>query len=163
MSDDTMFPVYTFPLKNNEHRVIDGDTVEVHLDRGWGDRKKTALRLNGLDAPESRTRKNLLERQAGKLVTKVVLKWFEDQGNRQLYASSDTRPKYAGRTVGRIWAGGYGQCLNTYLVDQGLVVEYHGGKKAAWSQTKLKAVIRAANKILNDDAVTELGDLARDD
>lgn len=150
MTDDTMFPVYTFPLKNNEHRVVDGDTVVVVIDRGWGDRKKTALRLNSIDAPESRTRKNLLEREAGKLVTKVVLKWFEDHKDSQLFASSDERPKYAGRTVGRIWTGSYGTgtCLNTYLIEQGLVTEYHGGKKAKWTNTRLKGIIAKAKVIL---------------
>lgn len=160
-TDDNLFPIYTFPLKDNTHRVIDGDTVVVVIDRGWGDRKKTSLRLGGIDAPESRTRKNLLEREAGKLVTRVVLKWFEDHAKAQLYASSDAKPKYAGRTVGRIWAVSVRNCLNTYLVEEGLVVEYHGGKRAAWTKKKLKAIIAKANKILNDDAVTHLGDLAR--
>lgn len=155
MTTDSLFPVFTFPIKDNEHRVVDGDTVVVVMDRGWGDRKKTALRLNGLDAPESRTRKNLLERQAGKLVTKVVLKWFEDHAKAQLYASSDAKPKYAGRTVGRIWAVSARNCLNTYLVEEGLVREYYGGKKGFWGQRILKGIIKKAEAILHDEETND--------
>jgi hypothetical protein len=55
------------------YRVKDGDTVQVCLDRGFDNAPKvTGLRINGIDAPEKSTRKNLLEREAGGLVKRVA-------------------------------------------------------------------------------------------
>jgi endonuclease YncB( thermonuclease family) len=69
-------PLFACPLKKNTYRVIDGDTVEVLLDRGWWETKQTALRLWGLNAPESRTRR-AEEKQAGLLVKDLVCRWLE--------------------------------------------------------------------------------------
>ena len=70
-------PLFRFPVKDNDVRVIDGDTIKVLLDRGFGDRKLVSVRVFGTDAPESRTRQNLQERYAGKLVGLVSRRWFE--------------------------------------------------------------------------------------
>ena len=44
---DFIFPVLSF-------RVIDGDSVEVVIDRGWDEHKKMVCRLSGVDCPERR-------------------------------------------------------------------------------------------------------------
>lgn len=141
-------PRFRNPLKNDTYRVIDGDTVECLLDRGWGETKLTAVRLFGIDAPESTTRQNLLERRAGELVKKVVLKWFSENGN-MLYASSESKPKYEGRSVGRIWSGVFENELTYYLSAHGLVRPYFGGTKGEWSDDSLLAIIERAEAILS--------------
>ena len=42
-------------------RVIDGDTIEVLLDKGFGNMKIERLRLAGVDTPELRPRKGTPE------------------------------------------------------------------------------------------------------
>ncbi len=145
-------PLFKYPVK--ELTVVDGDTVKVLLDRGWGDFKKTSLRINGIDSPESRTRKNLLEREAGKLVTRVVQGWVDAWRRREaiFYATSEEKPKYHGRTVGSLFCtlGSLTENLSDYLWDLELVRPYLGGKKLAWSDKELNRIIRTANEILED-------------
>ena len=48
-------------------RVVDGDTVDVDIDLGFGVwLKKQRVRLYGIDTPESRTR-DLVEKKFGKM------------------------------------------------------------------------------------------------
>lgn len=143
-------PRFRNPLKENTYRVIDGDTVEVLLDRGWGETKLTALRLHGIDAPEKSTRKNLLERQAGILVKEVVEKWMAGVSE-QLYASSEVKPKYEGRTIGRLWSGDFardGSELTAFLLAGGFVRAYHGKKREPWTDDLLSAIIARADEYL---------------
>jgi hypothetical protein len=151
-------PRFRNPLKDNTYRVIDGDTVEVLLDRGWGETKLTALRLHGLDAPESKTRQNLLEREAGGLVAEVVRWWMSDHQGEQLYASSEVKPKYEGRTIGRLWSGEWsrdGSELCAFLLAGGFVREYSGKKREPWSDEQLHAIIAKAQDYLEQQPPVE--------
>ena len=133
--------LFAFPLRKNEYRIIDGDTIEVMLDKGDNDYKLTKVRLNGLDSPESRTRRKL-EKQAGLLVKQVVSVWLEKRKvDKCFYASSDEKPKYAHRRVGRIWADDESDCLNEYLLKLEIVKEYHGGTKEKYTDEELKVII----------------------
>ena len=46
-------------------RVVDGDTIDVHIDLGFSVWHKARVRMLGIDTPESRTR-NLAEKALGK-------------------------------------------------------------------------------------------------
>lgn len=139
---------FLYPIKDSIHRVIDGDTVEVVLDRGFNDTKKISVRLLGLNAPESRTRR-ALEKEAGLLVKQIVLKWFEVNGEAKLFATSEERPKYAGRAVGKIWAECEATgCLNTHLLSLGVVKVYEGGSRG-FSEEELTEIISKSNEFLN--------------
>ena len=153
-------PRFRNPLKGNIYRVIDGDTVEVLLDRGWGDSKLTALRIQGVDAPEKSTRKNPLERRAGRLVMWVVVKWMADRESEgeQFYASSEVKPKYEGRTIGRLWAGDFarnGSELSEFLLAGGFVRPYSGATRTPWPDDQLHAIITAAEVFVDPPAPTE--------
>jgi len=144
-------PRFCNPLKDNTYRVIDCDTVEVLLDRGWQETKLTALRILGTDAPESTTRQDLLEREAGKLVAKVTEKWMASHGGAMFYASSEVRPKYSGRTIGRIWPEGgleTGNELSAFLLAGGFVRAYYGTKREDWSAEELNPIIAKAKAYL---------------
>ena len=146
-------PPFRWPLKDNEIRVIDGDTVEVKADRGWKDTKVVSVRILGTDAPESNTRQNLLERQAGKLVTRVVQLWVDrwlTEGV-QFFASSEDRPKYANRVIGRLWADSLerpGAELSAFLLVGGFARPYQGGKRPEWSDQDLDAIIKRCRAYL---------------
>jgi endonuclease YncB( thermonuclease family) len=126
------------------YRVKDGDTVQVCLDRGFDNAPKvTGLRINGIDAPEKSTRKNLLEREAGGLVKRVAEKWIAEQASTgdQFFASSDKLSKYANRTIGRLWCGEIGRELGGFLLAGGFVRAYTGKKREAWTAAELDPII----------------------
>ena len=53
-------------------RVVDGDTVDVDIDLGFGVwLRKQRVRLHGIDTPESRTR-DLEEKHYGKLASQYI-------------------------------------------------------------------------------------------
>ena len=59
-------------------RVVDGDTVDVDIDLGFGVwLHKERVRLYGIDTPESRTR-DLEEKKYGKLATKFVENFLDE-------------------------------------------------------------------------------------
>lgn len=109
-------------------RVVDGDTIDVHLDLGFSVMlKKQRIRLYGLNTPESRTR-DLEEKQYG-LAAKARLKELLENGETlSLRTAIDkkARGKY-GRILGTIFADGVN--LNDLLIEEGHAIEYFGGTK----------------------------------
>tara|TARA_B100000614_G_C14396345_1_gene431887 strand:+ start:293 stop:757 length:465 start_codon:yes stop_codon:yes gene_type:complete len=150
-------PLFVFPFKDNDYRVIDGDSVDVIFDRGWKATKGTNQRLLGLNAPEVRTRRSL-EKQAGLWVKDLVIKWFADRKETKwFYATSEERPKFFGRTVGRIWAEDPSDCLNDYLLGLGVVKPYEGGKREAFTDEELTHIIEIADREINGNAERRSG------
>ena len=134
--------LFLYAVKKDTHEIIDGDTIRVTLDRGFSDKKeRVSLRFAGLNAPETRTR-NLLEKEAGFLVKEVVIRWVEDRKDKQFYVTSDSKPKFYSRAIGRFWTGpddllenfgkisAFEDCLNTFLLDLKVVKAYTGGKRS---------------------------------
>jgi endonuclease YncB( thermonuclease family) len=147
---ELQFPIYTCPVLNWE--VIDGDTVKCLIDRGWNDRKVTYLRLDGVDTPEVRTR-DVLHKEAGNAAKAVAEHWIVelDKASGAFYASSDEKPKFYGRTVGRLFCVMDGMkvfdTLNSYLLSVKVAKPYEGGKRE-WTEAELTAVIKAAGELL---------------
>lgn len=112
-------------------RWVDGDTVDVDIDLGFGvwlDSQR--VRLYGINTPESRT-KNLEEKKLG-LAAKDFCKNFCKEGEPAILKCKtyDSKGKY-GRILGEIWSAGEfaDKSLNEYLVDKGHAVRYYGGKR----------------------------------
>ena len=104
-------------------RVIDGDTIDVHIDLGFEVQlTKQRVRLAGIDTPESRTR-NLEEKKLG-LAAKERLK---ELCGEELQLLSLGKGKY-GRILG-IPHTKEGQDICQILINEGHAVEYWGGKK----------------------------------
>ena len=104
-------------------RVVDGDTVDVILDLGFGLFKKERVRVAGVDTPEKRTR-NLKEKKLGYDATHFAERWFAKEGGITVKTSKDG--KY-GRMLGHFWNGE--ECFNTQLVELGYAFEYWGETK----------------------------------
>jgi micrococcal nuclease len=107
-------------------RVIDGDTVDVDIDLGFGVwLKKQRVRLNGIDTPESRTR-DLAEKKLG----------LEAKARLQELCIGDFKVKSLGKgKYGRILGIPYtheGKDICQMLIDEGHAVAYDGGKKKQW-------------------------------
>ena len=104
-------------------RVVDGDTVDVDIDLGFGVwMHKERVRLYGIDTPESRTR-DLAEKALGKKASARL----KALCGKKLKIKSLGKGKY-----GRILAIPYtedGRDICQILIKEGHAVEYDGGTK----------------------------------
>ena len=79
-------------------KVVDGDTVDVDIDLGFGVwMRKQRIRLYGIDTPESRTR-DLEEKKYGLAAKDFLVKWT-NAGGLVLKTHKDDRGKF-GRILG---------------------------------------------------------------
>ena len=122
--------MYTYKAKLD--RVVDGDTIDVHIDLGFDVSVKKRVRFVGMNAPESRTR-DLKEKALG-LAAKDRVKAILAE-NPSFTLESTELGKY-GRVLGNIHISildGTERltqiCLNDQLIKEGHAVEYHGGKR----------------------------------
>jgi len=127
-------------------RVVDGDTVDIDIDLGFGVMlKDERVRIMGIDTPESRTRdkvekvfglaaKERLKKLLGK---KSVLKCKED----------DSKGKF-GRILGDFTTND-GRMVTDVLVEEGHAVAYFGGSK---EEIQAKHLVNR-EKLLREGAV----------
>lgn len=113
----------TYIYRCEVDRVVDGDTIDVHIDLGYSViLKKQRLRLAGIDTPESRTR-NKAEKVLGLAAKDRLIALCGDE----IFIKSLGKGKY-----GRILAVPYtsdGTDICKTLISEGHAVEYWGGKK----------------------------------
>jgi micrococcal nuclease len=100
-------------------RVVDGDTIDARVDLGFNVWIECRVRLQGIDAPETRTR-NLEEKQAG-LKTKAFLHAIMEECEHNFVLKSHGVGKY-GRCLGTIYVEG--ENINERLLAEGLAKEY---------------------------------------
>ena len=104
-------------------KVIDGDTVDVDIDLGFGVwLKKQRIRLYGIDTPESRTR-DLEEKKYGLVAKAFVLAHLPLGSTRTLTTVQDKTGKY-GRILGTIMLPDRKISLNQMLLDEGHATVY---------------------------------------
>ncbi len=108
-------------------KVIDGDTIEVDFDLGFGVwLRNQRIRLTGIDTPESRT-SNKEEKVRGDL-SKAKLKEILTVGKRIVITTSiDPNEKY-GRILGTI-TNEQGVNVNKWLIENNYAVVYTGQNK----------------------------------
>ena len=108
-------------------RVVDGDTVDVDIDLGFGMwMHKERIRLHGIDTPESRT-SNKVEKKYG-MLAKKFLKEALTKGKKIVIKTykGDETGKF-GRILGDIFIDG--KSVNSALCKAGHAVEYYGQSK----------------------------------
>ena len=113
-------------------RVVDGDTVDVDIDLGFGVwMHKERVRMMGIDTPESRTR-DRVEKAFG-LASKDRLKELLPIGSIQVLkteidrSGEDKKGKF-GRILGDFLVDDDRRCTDI-LVEEGHAVAYFGGSK----------------------------------
>ena len=107
-------------------RVVDGDTVDVDIDLGFGVwMKKQRIRLYGVDTPESRTR-DAEEKVLGNLAKNFVQVRLPVGSNQVLRTKLDGKGKF-GRILGEFVIGE--TTLNSLLIESNNAVKYHGQSK----------------------------------
>lgn len=145
-------PLYLFYVKEIV-RVIDGDSIECMLDHGSNWSQKINFRLNGLNAPETRTR-DKAEKEAGTLVKQITTHWVNSQ-TKPFYITSDVNPKFSNRLIGKFLVLESEENLelkfsqlNSFLLDLGVVKPYAGGKRE-FTQEELQVIITKAKAYLD--------------
>tara|TARA_Y100000593_G_C4268962_1_gene316330 strand:+ start:783 stop:1193 length:411 start_codon:yes stop_codon:yes gene_type:complete len=124
-------------------RVVDGDTVDVDIDLGFGMiYKKQRVRMKGIDTPESRTR-DLVEKKFG-LASKEFLK--EQLKDKDIELVSHDKGKF-GRILGELFVGSSAYSINKTMIDNHHAVLYDGQSKEDIE----------ANHLKNRERLTEQG------
>ena len=115
-----------YEYKVNILKVVDGDTVDVDIDLGFGVwMKKQRIRLYGVDTPESRTR-DAEEKVFGNLAKNFVQVRLPVGSNQVLRTKLDGKGKF-GRILGEFVIED--TTLNRMLIETSNAVEYHGQSK----------------------------------
>jgi len=131
--------LYEYKVHSVE-KTIDGDTVDLIIDCGFGILSKQRVRLDGIDTPESATR-NVQEKVLGLETKQFVDRWLREQKTLRVRTRKDADDKY-GRLLATVW-GDTQECLNEIMVRDGWAWAYSGGKKeknfAVLAETRLKA------------------------
>lgn len=92
-------------------KVVDGDTIDVVLDRWHGDQSKKRLRLLGVDCPEMRA-------PGGEEAKAFALGFLTRDVANPLTVQTAKQDRW-GRTLAYVWRKRDGACLNTALRDAG--------------------------------------------
>ena len=120
-------------------KIIDGDTVDVDINLGFGVwLKKERIRMFGIDTPESRTR-DLEEKKYGKAAKEFITGMLDDEGGIVLKTRKDKEGKY-GRILGELWrtTDFADKSINDYMIEKHHAVAYHGQSKESIEEEHIK-------------------------
>ena len=113
-------------IKSQDLKVVDGDTIDVDIDLGFGVwMQNQRIRMYGIDTPESRTSDDV-EKVYGNAAKDFLVKWT-NSGDLTLKTFKDGKGKY-GRILGEIWYNGEHN-INQLLIENHHAVAYHGQSK----------------------------------
>ena len=114
-------------------RVVDGDTIDAHIDLGFDVHVKKRIRLAGINAPESRTR-NKIEKKLWLAAKERLIQILEGAAD-VFELESHECGKY-GRVLGSLHINKLAGkdvltqvCINDMLVKEGHAMVYDGGKR----------------------------------
>ena len=122
-------------------KIIDGDTVDVDIDLGFGVwLHKERIRLYGIDTPESRTR-DLEEKKFG-LKAKELVETFMPVGSIQTLITEKDKSGKFGRILGKFKVHEPNLdryvILNEFMVDNHHAVKYNGKSKIEIAEEHLR-------------------------
>jgi micrococcal nuclease len=121
-----------YEYRCNVVKIIDGDTVDVDIDLGFGVwMRKQRIRMYGIDTPESRTR-DLEEKKYGLAAKDFLTGLLDDEGGIVLKTHKDGKGKF-GRILGELWrtTDHADQSINDYMIEKHHAVRYMGQSKDA--------------------------------
>ena len=112
-------------------KIVDGDTVDVDIDLGFGVwLKNERVRIMGIDTPESRTR-DKVEKIFGLAAKDRVEELIKKDTILKTFAAKDgedMKGKF-GRILGDFYIESEGKLLTEVMIDEGHAVPYHGQSK----------------------------------
>ena len=137
-------------------RVIDGDTVDVDIDLGFGVwMRKERVRILGIDTPESRTR-DLQEKVYGNLAKDFVKRFLPVGSVQSLQTEKDKTGKF-GRILGKflVYDAKTDSLLHLgdIMIREHLAVKYEGQSKEDIAEqhiaNRLKVVKFSSEKVID--------------
>ena len=108
-------------------KVVDGDTVDVDIDLGFGVwLKDERVRIMGIDTPESRTRN-----KAEKVLGLAAKKRMKELCGKEIYVESLNRGKLDkyGRLLANMFTKDSKENICKTLIKEGHAIKYNGSKK----------------------------------
>ena len=133
------------PVPAFVERVVDGDTLVVRARIWLGQELRVMVRINGIDAPEMRSRckeERQLALSARRFVKTLV-------GQRKITLSHIRQGKYAGRVIAEV-TDKSGSLLSARILKARMARPYHRGRRKSWCSKKSprykKAQIRDVSK-----------------
>ena len=123
-----------FEYKCKLVKVVDGDTVDVDIDLGFGVwLQNQRIRLYGIDTPESRT-SDAEEKKYGLAAKERMQEWL-DGGNLKIVTHKDAKGKY-GRILGELYT--FDTNVNVSINVPGLPVTLPSVSiRAMWNSSNL--------------------------
>lgn len=110
-------------------RVVDGDTIDLLVNLGYGVFFRVRVRLFGVDTPETYgVKKTSDEYKAGKIATQFTKDWVKYYDDKVTVCGNHGTGKY-GRWLMEICPPAEGKSLNKALIDSGNAKAYLGGKR----------------------------------
>ena len=132
-------------------KVVDGDTVDVNIDLGFGVwMKKERVRLYGIDTPESRTR-DLAEKAFGLKAKDFLVEQLE-MGTPVLKTHKDAKGKF-GRILGELLYIDNEETGSMVNINQLMITEHHAVKYHGQSKDDIAAQHLVNRELLNEAAV----------
>ena len=117
-------------------RVVDGDTVDIDIDLGFGIwMHKERVRIHGIDTPESRTR-DLQEKKYG-LAAKEFVKKFLPVGSDQMLITEKDKTGKFGRILGKFLVYD-GKTDSQIHLGEIMIREYHAVPYLGQSKEEVK-------------------------
>ena len=114
-----------YEYKSKILRVVDGDTVDVDIDLGFGVwMHKERVRIMGIDTPESRTRDK--DEKARGLISKDFLVKELSKGDVVIKTKKDKKGKF-GRILGEFYVNNIN--INRLMIHSFYAVAYDGQSK----------------------------------
>ena len=148
-----------YEYRANLIKVVDGDTVDVDIDLGFGVwLKDERVRIAGIDTPESRT-SDKVEKLFGLAAKKRVQELLADKVVLKTFAAKDgedMKGKF-GRILGDFYVGNDKKLLTEVMIDEGHAVPYHGQSKDDVQAMHLSNRERLVNKgiVILEDVLNE--------
>ena len=111
--------MYQYKVKEI-NRVIDGDTVDLDIDLGFGITIKQRVRLKGINAAETRTL-NSEEKDKGLVAKEWLKKELSREGE---WIIETTKEDKYGRILGTLYIVGDPVTVNERMLNEGIAEPY---------------------------------------
>ena len=137
-------------------KVVDGDTVDVDIDLGFGVwLQNQRIRMYGIDAPESRT-SDKVEKVYGMAAKDFVIKWT-NAGDLVLKTFKDGKGKY-GRILGELWYNDVN--INQRMIEKDMLLVFVGALADLLKRDMLLVFVGALADLLKRDTLLFVDALA---
>jgi micrococcal nuclease len=111
--------MYQYKIKKIK-RIIDGDTIDVDIDLGFGITLSQRIRLKDINAAETRT-KDLAEKEKGLSAKEWLKKELSREGE---WIIETTKEDKYGRILGTLYLVGDPVTLNEKMLSEGIALPY---------------------------------------